>query len=356
MIAAVRAGDLILTGGGTGDVAAQIAAILAALRSHGASPADLCLLRAFYRAGVSEDALRSQIADALPENVRTALTLVPVARAGHGELSIEAVAATADTPTRIVAEPDGPACFVAGLQRGRFLLLSAARAWPTGIVTESRDVMTALGQTLTTLGAGFGDVVKMNRWYHADGTKDAWAPSALAVASFYAEPGPIATALSLPVPFPGGQTIQIELMGMLSPDGTPLPKTHSWPEGLWDWPVHLPYKHGLACGGLGFIGGQVSLDEQAQVIDPDHLDRQIARALACIDRVAAGLGPVARPLHLGIYHEIPDDSAPGQAGAAALAALADGPTPNVLAGFANLSYPKMRVEIEAIVEMQPGEV
>lgn len=351
MIAAVRSADLILTGGGTGDAAAQVSAILTALTSHGAATADLCLLRAFYRAGEPEDALRVRIASALPQDVRTALTLVPVARAGEGALSIEAVAVLSDRPSRIVANRDGPACFVAGLRRGRFLLLSAARAAPKGIVTESREVMTALGETLKTLGATFGDVVKMNRWYHADGTKDAWAPSALAVASFYTEPGPIATALSLPVPFPGGQAIQIELMGMLAPEGTPLPKHHSWPEGLWDWPVHLPYKHGLACGGLGFIGGQVSLDKNAQVIDPDHLDRQIARSLSCIDRVAAGLGHVARQLHLGIYHEIPDASPSGRAGAAALAAFGYGPTPNVLAGFANLSYPKMRVEIEAIVEL-----
>lgn len=352
MIAAVRSADLILTGGGAGDAPAQIASILDALATHGATPADLCLLRAFYRAGEPEVALRQQIANALPSEVRTALTLIPVAKAGECTLSIEAVAVTAST-LRTAPNPDGPACFVAGLRRGRFLLLSAARATPAGIVAESREVMTALGETLSVLGASFGDVVKMNRWYHADGTKDAWAPSALTVASFYTEPGPIATALSLPVPFPGGQTIQIELMGMLAPDDTPLPKHHSWPEGLWDWPVHLPYKHGLACGGLGFIGGQVSLDENAQVIDPDHLDRQIARSLSCIDRVAAGLGPVARQLHLGIYHEIPDTSPSGQAGAAALAALASGPTPNVLAGFAHLSYPKMRVEIEAIVELEP---
>lgn len=353
MIAAVRSADLILTGGGAGAAASQVAAILTALATHGATPADLCLLRAFYRAGADEDALRHQIARALPPDVRTALTLIPVTRAGDGALTIEAVAVSCDTPPHTVANPDGPACFVAGLRRGRFLLLSAARAAPTGIVTESREVMTALGATLATLGATFGDVVRMNRWYHAVGTKDAWAPSALAVASFYTEPGPIATALSLPVPFPGGQTIQIELMGMLAPDGTALHKHHSWPEGLWDWPVHLPYKHGLACGGLGFVGGQVSLDKDAQVIDPDHLDRQIARSLSCIDRVAAGLGPVARQLHLGIYHEIPDTSPSGQAGAAALAALASGPTPNVLAGFAHLSYPKMRVEIEAIVDLEP---
>lgn len=349
MIAAVRSADLILTGGGTGDAATQVAAILTALAAHGAGPSDLCLLRVFYRAGEPEGALRSRIASALPDDVRTALTLIPVARAGtdDGSLCIEAVAVIAATPSLTAANRDGPTTLVAGLRRGRFLLLSAARAAPAGIVTESREVMTSLGQTLSTLG----DVVRMNRWYHADGTKDAWAPSAIAVASFYSEPGPIATAISLPVPFPGGQTIQIELMGMLAPGGTPLPKHHSWPEGLWDWPVHLPYKHGLACGGLGFIGGQVSLDQDAQVIDPDHLDRQIARSLSCIDRVAAGLGPVARPLHLGIYHEVPDASPSGQAGTAALAALASGPTPNVLAGFAHLSYPKMLVEIEGIVEL-----
>ncbi len=170
-------------------------------------------------------------------------------------------------------------------------------------------------------------------------------------------PVPIATAISLPVALPGNRAIQIELMAMLAEDGSPLPKRHSWPDGMWDWPIHLPYKHGLACDGLAFVGGQVSLDAKAEVIDPDHLDRQVVRSLANIDKVLAGFGGRSRLLHLGIYCEVPlgglgsDDP-----GARALRDLASGDVPAVLAGFPYLIYPKMRVEIEAIAELDPDPV
>lgn len=349
--AAVRIKDLIMTGGAEGSPVEQIAAVAGALAKQGSGLGDLCLLRAFYQAEIWEPAtLRAALAAALPDGIAPALTLVPVAWAGQGDgsLSVEAVAGVG---RRIATVGTGP--FVAGLRQGRFLFLGGQAGAVTGtLAEESRSVMQALGQTLAALGAGFGDVVKMNRWYHAEGTKEAWEPSARATASFYTEPGPIATAISLPVPLPDARSIQIELMGMLAEDGQPLPKSHSWPEGLWDWPIHLPYKHGLACGGIGFVGGQVSLDANAQVIDPDHLDRQVKRSLGCIDRVAEGLGQVRQILHLGVYYEVPPGGLEGATpGAAELRALAQGMAPAALAGFTTLSYPQMRVEIEAMVAL-----
>lgn len=350
------AGDLVLTGTASGTMAEQVAAILAGLRSQGADVQDLALLRVFYRhdAFAAGD-LQRTLAQAVPAGTCCALTLVPVAFAGveDGLLAIEAAAVrtSPDSLRRAVGE----APFVAGLRRGRFLFLGAvAGAVADGIVAESTSVMQHLGATLQALGAGFADVVRMNRWYHAAGTKADWEPSARAVAAFYTEPGPIATAISLPVPLPRERSIQIELMGMIGEDGRSLPKRHSWPEGLWDWPIHLPYKHGLACGGLGFVGGQVSLDAQAQVIDPDHLDRQVARSLANIDRVVAGFGAAgSNTLHLGAYFELPQGGLhSGQPGAKALLALAEGAVPVALMGFDNLSYPQMRIEIEAIVALQ----
>jgi enamine deaminase RidA (YjgF/YER057c/UK114 family) len=349
---AVRSGDLVLTGGSEGAVADQIAGIGQALKRHDATLVDLCLLRVFYRGDAPEAAgLRAALAAALPEESQIALTLVPVGWAGLGDgaLSIEAAAVCGKTHAVAGAGP----VFVAGVRRGRFLFLGGQAATSAGTLPdESRSVMQNLGRTLSDLGAGFGDVVRMNRWYHAAGTKDEWEPSARATAAFYTEPGPIATAISLPSLLPEGRSIQIELMGMIGEDGQTLPKSHSWPEGLWDWPIHLPYKHGLACGGLGFIGGQVSLDQDAQVIDPDRLDLQIARSLRLADRVAAGLGRVRRVLHRGVYYEMPEGGLAGTAtGAADIVHLGRSDVPAAVAGFSYLSYPDMRVEIEAIVEL-----
>lgn len=350
-VRAVRIGELVLTGGAEGSPAEQVAGIAGALAGQGAGLRDLCLLRAFYRAGDWEAAaLRAALAAALPDGAGIALTLVPVAFAGmgNGGLSVEGAAVVAPRSTTVGSGP-----FVKGLRQGRFLFLSGQAAAANGtLAEESRSVMQSLGTTLAGLGAGFSDVVRMNRWYHAEGTKEAWEPSARATASFYIEPGPIATAISLPVALPEGRSIQIELMGMLGEDGRTLPKHHSWPAGLWDWPIHLPYKHGLACGGIGFVGGQVSLDADAQVIDPDHLDRQVRRSLDCIDRVAAGLGQRGRMLRLGVYYEVPPGGLAGAVpGAVELRALGEGEAPAVLAGFATLSYPQMRVEIEAMVAL-----
>ncbi|MEO6300689.1 MAG: hypothetical protein ABIV25_08150 [Paracoccaceae bacterium] len=346
-----------LTGGATGTLPEQVGSIMAALDRAEAGPGDLALLRVFYRHdAVTADKLRSELAARLPPETRCTLTLVPVAQAGpaDGLLTIEAIAVVAHK-SQLRCEAglsEGP--FVAGLRRGKFVFLSAVvGAEANGIVAETTSAMMQLGATLKALGAGFGDVVRMNRWYHAAGTKDDWEPSARAVAGFYAEPGPIATAISLPSLLAGGASIQIELMAMLAEDGTALPKQHSWPEGSWDWPIHLPYKHGLACCGLGFVGGQVSLDANSQVIDPEHLDLQVARSLANIERVIADFGAKSHEiLHLGVYFEMPPGGlgCPSQ-GAEALMDLSLGYIPVALIGFDHLSYPKMRVEIEAIFEL-----
>lgn len=355
----LRAGDLVITGGAEGRLPKQIAEIEAALERMGARIADLCLLRALYRPeAISPETIRTGLARALAGRAVVALTLVPVGFAGVGDgaLSIEAmaVAGAAGSEYRTVPMGQGEGCFARGVRKGRFLFLGAqTAAGHGGIVVESREVMVALGETLAALGAGFGDVVRMNRWYHGAGTQDDWEPSARAVAAFYTEPGPIATAISLPVALEGGFAIQIELMGMIGTDGQTLPKSHSWPEGHWDWPVHLPYKHGLACDGLGFVGGQVSIDAEARVLDAERLDLQVIRSLNNIDLVIAGFGAAThRILHFGAYYEIPPAGlSPSTRDGQGLLAIAHDHCPSILAGFAYLSYPDMRAEIEAIVEL-----
>ncbi len=344
-----EASGLVLIGQGSGSVADQVGAILHLLAPQGTRA--LCLLRAFYRPDtVTEADLQAEIATALGGRVRPVLSLVPVPHPGPGPVCIEAAAVRQGESRSFGGEGTS---FALGIRRGIFAFTSAVRAdTATGLVGESGQVMAGLERILQGLGAGFGDVVRMNRWYHAAGTKDEWEPSARAVARCYAEPGPIATALSLPAPLPGNRAIQIELMAMLAEDGTTLPKHHSWPEGHWDWPIHLPYKHGLHCGGLAFVGGQVSLDSRAEVIDPDDMDRQIARSMDNVARVLDGFAGGKRLMHLGIYSEHPPggfDS--GGAAATRLRLLARGDCPAVLVGFDYLSYPRMRVEIEAIAAL-----
>lgn len=66
-------------------------------------------------------------------------------------------------------------------------------------------------------------------------------------------------------------------------------RSHSWPEGHWAWPIKLTHKHGLRCGDMIFIGGQVDLDSDGRVRHPGDLARQTQEAMAYMARVLAGL-------------------------------------------------------------------
>ena len=89
---------------------------------------------------------------------------------------------------------------------------------------------------------------------------------------------------------PGGERTRIEVMAMLGTDGAHLPREHVWPEGHWDWFVHLPYKHGLKCSNMVFVGGQVSKNEKGVMIDPDDLVAQTHTVMDNLAGVLAGFG------------------------------------------------------------------
>jgi enamine deaminase RidA (YjgF/YER057c/UK114 family) len=181
--------------------------------------------------------------------------------------------------------------------------------------------MDRLAGMLADLGAGFGDVVKMNRWYAAAGTTDAWEPSARAVAAYFAEPGPVATAISLPGGFREDGLIRIDLLAIRSRTDIALAKHYAWPRGHWDWPIHLSYKHGVRCGAFTFVGGQVSIDEQARVVDPDDLPAQTERSLRNVARVLGEFGMSPTDLvRLWAYYAPPHDP-PGAAGDALAARM-----------------------------------
>ena len=77
---------------------------------------------------------------------------------------------------------------------------------------------------------------------------------------------------------------------MLGEDGRRLPRRHVWPESLWDWHVHLPYKHGLQCEEMIFLGGQVSLDKRGQAVHPNDLSAQTHQAMVHIGTILRELG------------------------------------------------------------------
>jgi enamine deaminase RidA (YjgF/YER057c/UK114 family) len=67
-------------------------------------------------------------------------------------------------------------------------------------------------------------------------------------------------------------------------------REYSWPEGHWDWPIKLPYKHGVKAGNTIFVGGQVALDESGNVLHPHDMIKQTELAMENIGRVLAEFG------------------------------------------------------------------
>ena len=238
------------------------------------------------------------LAQMLGTRQRPVITLVPVPRMFYPGLVVEidAYGMSGDSLQRV----DVPAGngFSAVVRAGEMIFGGGIDAVDeTGAVTAANDVVaqsrTVLAQLATRLdgvGAGVGDLVKINNWYVADGNAEAWTESARVRADFYPEPGPCATGIPVHTLHRPGAMIRTDFWAMLEPSGESIEKKHYWPEGHWDWPIHLPFKHGLRCRDLVFVGGQVSMDSEANVVNPGDIVAQTRTSMDNIGKVLAGFG------------------------------------------------------------------
>jgi len=320
----VRCGQMIWIGGqvdlsasgevrNPGDLQAQIPHVVRhigrVLDELDASEADLVKLLCFYvnDGSVEEPRVLAAIRAALPAGASPAVTAVPVPYLAYPGMMIEiegyAMRGEDDRPLpRAQAPASGlsplPEGFAPALRCGKMIFVSAqspvdragAIYRPGAIVPQTEKVMDQIGAALGRFGASFDDVVKVNRWYVGHGTVADFEPAALACAAHFKEPGPAATGIPIPRHARDGQQIKIEVVAMLGEDGRRLPRRHVWPESLWDWHVHLPYKHGLKCADMIFLGGQVSLDKRGVAVSPGNLPAQTRQAMIHIGTILRELG------------------------------------------------------------------
>jgi enamine deaminase RidA (YjgF/YER057c/UK114 family) len=387
----LRCGDMIFVGGQVdldssgnvrhaGDLATQTIEVMAymgrVLEGFDADLADVVMLTAFYvnDGTVDEDAFIASIGTTLPLGATPAITAVALPYLAYEGMlvEIEATAMRGADGARLArdtASPDGlaplPAPFVQGVRCGEMIFVSGQSARdatgavvsPGDVLAQSEMLMENIGTVLAAFGADHNDSVRFRMYYAAGGTADQWEGAARVRASYFTEPGPAATGLPVEYLAPIGAMARMELIAMLGTDGERLPREHAWPEGHWDWPIHLPYKHGIKCGNMIYLGGQVSLTPEAEVIDPGDMPAQTHTAMANIVKVldllganlddvvkvgafyAAGCGPEALHANLKIRSDSFTEPGPASTGIP----------------LSYLAFVDMVVEFEIIAMAEPKE-
>ena len=285
--------------------------VMKVLAGTGADPGDLMKLTGFYVLGddPEEQTILETIASTLGDLRRPgpAITLVPIESNCFDGLSIEieAIAMRGQNGERLDRAsswiPDGavlPSFFSQAVRCGRMIFTSGQTAedalgtitHPGSLVEQSRLVLEKQNRLLAGLGADLHDAVKANAFNVEPGDQEQWKEAALVRAGFYSEPGPAATGLSLTRLPQASAMVRYDVIAMRGEDGARLHREAVWPTGHWDWPVHLPYRHGVRVGDLVFLGGQVSLTPTGAVIDPGNIEAQTHTAMRNIRKVLQELG------------------------------------------------------------------
>jgi enamine deaminase RidA (YjgF/YER057c/UK114 family) len=265
-----------------------IASLGRVLEDLGSGLSDLVKIVVYHvdDGSLDESTLIASLADALPGE-RPAFCTVPVPYLAYPGMliEIEGVAAIGEK-TRV-----GDGAFPDGVRCGDLVWTSSISGGTKGdIVLQSEEVMERLRGILGELGADFDDVVKFNIFYVGAGSAEDWEVAARVRARYFNEPGPAATGVPVPRLQDPESLIKMDVWAMRAADGRRIERTYSWPEGHWDWPIHLPYKHGNRGGGMFFVGGQVSLTPDGESIDPFDLQAQTRTSMDNIRKVLDGLG------------------------------------------------------------------
>jgi enamine deaminase RidA (YjgF/YER057c/UK114 family) len=67
-------------------------------------------------------------------------------------------------------------------------------------------------------------------------------------------------------------------------------KQHVWPEGHWNWPIEISHKHGVRCGNMIWVGGQVDLSPEGVVLNRGDLNKQTQAVIKNIASVLSEFG------------------------------------------------------------------
>jgi enamine deaminase RidA (YjgF/YER057c/UK114 family) len=307
-----RAQDLIFVSAQFGDprdgleaqIAQAAARVIAALAEAGAGPGDVVKLGIFYDRSLiaRETTILSRLRAAFPTEPPPVVTAIPLHVLVAGALvQIEAIAlhpAGARHGQRVAAAPAEAAGFSPALRCGDLVLVGAQMSRDgqgqtlhrDDIVGQAKATIGHIGEALEELGADLSCVAKLNTYYVGHGTTEDWAMAARVRSDAFRKPGPGATGVPVPGPYPADILIRQEAIGLVTPDGTAAPRATSWPEGTWDWPIPVSFEQGLKINDLLILGGQISASPQGEAVFPGDLAAQARNTMECIGRILAGFG------------------------------------------------------------------
>lgn len=271
-----------------GDLLAQADAcmrhVARVVESLGGRPGDIVKLNVFYvgRDLDEEVALMRRIRAHVRSAVPPVISLVRLPRLSYPGMMavIDAVAIddadggaprTGVNPAGHWPWPEG-AGFSHGVRCGEFLFVSAQMARDANggivgredIVRQAELTIANIGRVLEAMDADLDDVVKLNTWFVGFGTDEDWRRAARVRSEAFTYPGPGATGVPAPEPYPDGGLVRQDCWAMRGTDGSRLPRTLSWPKGHWDWPIRVTFQQGVKVGNVIFLGGQYACDVEGK--------------------------------------------------------------------------------------------
>lgn len=324
-----------------GQSAAQV------LADAGVRPEEVLAVEVFYDTTHLDTAGAHDLGAALAPDRPVPVSTVPttVAVIGEGPARMQATvlapggtARTAEDGSHAVAGPVVATALVEAPDAG-------------DIVAQSHAVLGRIGEILRSHGLGLDDVVKFNIYYRGDGTQEDWAVAARVRAEYFAEPGPATTGI--PVVRFEDERVLIA-MQVVAIGGIREQRRHSWPEGHWDWPFHLPYKHGLMHDGMVLIGGQVPTDDAGRVLHAGDFAAQVRMSLDYIDAVLRDLDvPRSAVQRMTAYMATTAEDGPARWSELReqVSAFVGGPVALVPVPLPALAYEEMDIEIEVQAQL-----
>lgn len=282
-----------------GQVLAKLKAILA---EAGASLEDVAKVGIFYHQSVldQEKAILAQVREAFRADVPPVVTAIPLHNLpGDDLVQIEVIAIHPGgrrSRSRQAAAPSALDGFSDALRCDDVVFVGARMARDADgatlhrndIVSQARTTIANIGKALNGVGAGIASVAKLNTYYVGFGTTEDWSMAARVRSDAFTKPGPGATGVPVPGPYPDGLLLRQEAIALVDPDGTPAHRDTSWPEGVWDWPIPVSFEQGLKLNDLLILGGQISASTTGEAVHPGDLAAQAREVMETISAILAG--------------------------------------------------------------------